>query len=340
MSFHHYRRLTEHWPENTKDLSPAVKLVAITITSHLNDKTQTFQLSSKSLMKWSGIKSRSTIDEAVRELVDLGVLQVERERARRPRGFRLLVECPPDCKQLKGHNTKLELSDLSKRETQEAQDVQTSVIERPQIGQVMPVDWATNRKTIENKIDEKDDRKESFEFLFIKETLQQLKDSNQFTSKHELLSKALLENQDQVEEKARAIQARAKGNPQSYLLKVITDTPNSFIPKQDPQSQEAKASKLWSGLKLGDTSTGELESHWNKLKDNHELVEWESLDLGHKRFLASYYKEHTPLKDSVAVMISNAVREQVALGDLTSPIPKSLIELGDLIEQRRERVRG
>jgi hypothetical protein len=328
--------LTEHWPENTKDLSPAVKLVAITITSHLNDKTQTFQLSSKSLMKWSGIKSRSTIDEAVRELVDLGVLQVERERARRPRGFRLLVECPPDCKQLKGHNTKLELSDLSKRETQEAQDVQTSVIERPQIGQGMPVDWATNRKTIENKIDEKDDRTESFEFLFIKETLQQLKDSNQFTSKHELLSKALLENQDQVEEKARAIQARAKGNPQSYLLKVITDTPNSFIPKQDPQSQEAKASKLWSGLKLGDTSTGELESHWNKLKDNHGLVEWESLDLGHKRFLASYYKEHTPLKDTVAVLISNAARENLKLGDLTSPIPKNLMELGELLEENRK----
>jgi hypothetical protein len=347
MSFHHLRRLTEHWPENTKALSPSVSLVAITITSHLNDKTNSFSMSSKSLSKWTNGLSRSTIDKAVKELAELGVLEVIRERQRAPRAFRLLVACPKGCERLKDHNTKRELAELYKQpETTEATKTELTSSSRLgneflQIGQGMSVDYATNRYQIETS-NKKDDMKKSFEFLFITETLEALKASNEFTANHALLEAALTETPELIEEKAKAIQARAKHSPDSYLKASIKDSPKSLIPKQEQQTQSSQGlPKLRFGtLYPTGASSGELKNAWNKLKEHTPLVDWESLDKGHIDFLARLYKDHTPLNNTAASMISKAVREQLTLGDYDSPAPKSLTELGELLEQNRERVKG
>jgi len=347
MSFHHLRRLTEHWPENTKALSPSVSLVAITITSHLNDKTNSFSMSSKSLSKWTNGLSRSTIDKAVKELAELGVLEVIRERQRAPRAFRLLVACPKGCERLKDHNTKRELTELYKQpETTEATKTELTSSSRLgneflQIGQGMSVDYATNRYQIETS-NKKDDMKKSFEFLFITETLEALKTSNEFTANHALLEAALTETPELIEEKAKGIMARAQHSPHSYLKSSIKDSPKSLIPKQEQQTQSPKGlPKARYGLLYeNQASTTEIRAAWNKLREHTPLVDWAELDKGHIDFLARLYKEHTPLNNSAASAISKAVKEQLTLGDYDSPAPRSLTELGELLEQNRERVKG
>jgi hypothetical protein len=304
-------------------------------------------MSSKSLSKWTNGLSRSTIDKAVKELAELGVLEVIRERQRAPRAFRLLVACPKGCERLKDHNTKRELTELYKQpETTEATKTELTSSSRLgneflQIGQGMSVDYATNRYQIETS-NKKDDMKKSFEFLFITETLEALKTSNEFTANHALLEAALTETPELIEERAKGIMARAQHSPHSYLKSSITDSPKSLIPRQEQQTQSPQGLPK---LKIGTlyptgASTGELKHAWNKLREHTPLVDWESLDKGHIHFLARLYKEHTPLGNTAASMISKAVKEQLTLGDYDSPAPKSLTELGELLEQNRERVKG
>jgi DNA-binding transcriptional ArsR family regulator len=272
MSFHHTRRLTEHWPDNTKDLSPAVKLVATTITNHLNAKTDSFSISAKSLTKWTNGLSRSTIDKAVKQLADLGVLEVVRERQRAPRAFRLLVECPQGCERLKDHNTKLERSRQIQTqkapETAAPEETSSSRLDNEflQIGQRVPPDKATNRYPI-NTLNKKDDMKESFEYLFITETLEALKTSNQYTANHALLSKALLEIPELIEERARAIQERATHSPHKYLLNSITNSPTSLIPKQETPKQETESHKWKKQVAAAD--------HNQRIKSQYKAL-WES----------------------------------------------------------------
>lgn len=341
MSFHHTRRLTEHWPDNTKDLSPAVKLVATTITNHLNAKTVSFSISAKSLSKWTGGLSRSTIDKAVKELAALGVLEVVRERQRQPRAFRLLVECPEGCERLKDHYTKLERSRQSEPQKITPEETSSSRLGNhlPQIEQRVSVDWATNRYPIDTS-NKKDDREKSFEILFITETLEALKTSNEYTANHALLSKALLEIPELIEEKAKAIQARATHSPQKYLLNSITNSPTSLIPKQDTKTQETKPKKFWTGLVIGETNTGELAAHWGHLKENQELVDWSELDKEHIEFLARLYKEHTPISNTAANLVSEAAERKI----LFSPYwykepdaikPRSLTELSEILSNHQ-----
>jgi DNA-binding transcriptional ArsR family regulator len=346
MSFHHTRRLTEHWPDNTKDLSPAVKLVAITITNHLNAKTFSFSISAKSLSKWTGGLSRSTIDKAVKELAELGILEVVRERQRQPRAFRLLVECPEGCERLQDHNTKLERSRQSEPpKTPEATSPEETSSSRlgnhlPQIEQRVSVDWATNRYPIDTS-NKKDDMKKSFEILFITETLEALKTSKEFTANHALLEKALLEIPELIEEKAKAIQARATHSPQKYLLNSITNSPISLIPKQDPKPQEAKPEKFWTGLKVRNTWTGELAHYWDKLKENQEIVDWSELSKEHIEFLAELYKQHTPITNTAANLISEAAQRKIQFSNHWQyepngiKPPRSLTELSEILSDHK-----
>ena len=278
MSFHHTRRLTEHWPDNTKDLSPAVKLVATTITNHLNAKTFSFSISAKSLSKWTGGLSRSTIDKAVKELAELGVLEVVRERQRQPRAFRLLVECPEGCERLQDHNTKLERSRQSEPpKTPEATSPEETSVRRlgnhlPQIEQRVSVDWATNRYPIDTS-NKKDDMKKSFEILFITETIEALKTSNEFTANHALLEKALLEIPELIEEKAKGIQARATHSPQKYLLNSITNSPISLIPKQEKNRQETETQKWEKSLAKQNHASRIKAQYRDLMETNPELNE-------------------------------------------------------------------
>jgi len=354
MSFHHYRRLSEHWPDNTKDLSPAAIAVAITIANHLDADTNHWAMSIKTLEKWTNGIAPSTIKRAVIALEALGVFQVSRERQRRPKDYRLLVACPKGCERLGVHNTPSELKALAKEsKTGKAQGAQSDLTEtqRAQFGLSQGLNLTnsvdqnepTNRTSIEPLI-EKDDKKKSFEFLFITKTLQELMASNSYQPEHALLDKALQDNPELIEAQASKIMGKANGNPRNYLKSSITDHPLSLIPRQDtktPNNQETTPKKFWTGLIMGETTTGELAHHWNKLKENQDLADWEELSRGQQWFLSRLYKQHTPLSNTAASMITTAVRENLWLEEYGQyPTPRSLTELGELIEQHRERVRG
>ena len=352
MSFHHYRRLSEHWPDNTKDLSPAAIAVAITIANHLDADTNHWAMSIKTLEKWTNGIAPSTIKRAVIALEALGVFQVSRERQRRPKDYRLLVACPKGCERLGVHNTPSELKALAKEsKTGKAQGAQSDLTETQgaQLGLSQGLNWTnsvdqnepTNRTSIEPLI-EKDDKKKSFEFLFITKTLQELMASNSYQPEHALLDKALQDNPELIEAQASKIMGKANGNPRNYLKSSITDHPLSLIPRQDPKAETSQAlPKLKTGrLYQNGASTGELMAAWNRLKEHQVLADWEILDKGHQDFLARLYKDHTPLTNTAASMITKAVREQLTLGDYDSPSPRSVSELSDLLEQNRERVGG
>jgi hypothetical protein len=201
------------------------------------------------------------------------------------------------------------------------------------------VDWATNRYPIDTS-NKKDDMKKSFEILFITETLEALKTSNDYTANHALLEKALLEIPELIEEKAKAIQARATHSPQKYLLNSITNSPISLIPKQDPKPQEAKPEKFWTGLKVRNTWTGELAHYWDKLKENQELVDWSELSAEHIEFLADLYKQHTPITNTAANLVSEAVERKIQFSpywyrEQDAIKPRSLTELSEILSNHR-----
>jgi hypothetical protein len=236
-------------------------------------------MSAKSLSKWTNGSSRSTVDRAVRELVALGVFQVSRDKQRQPRAFKLLVECPAGCERLKDHNTKLELKNLYGTEptkepqgSSESESLTQLVSLTNSVGQVE----ATNRYPI-NINNKKDDMEKSFEYLFITETLEALKTSNNYTANHALLTKALLEIPELVEEKAKAIQARATHSPEKYLFNSITNSPKSLIPKQEIPKQETETQK-WEKLSAKTDHSQRIKSQYKALWESYLELDTHTLN--------------------------------------------------------------
>jgi hypothetical protein len=270
-------------------------------------------------MKWTGIRSRSTIDKAIKELAELGILEVVRERQRQPRAFRLLVECPEGCERLKDHNTKLERSRQSEPpKTPEATSPEETSVRRlgnhlPQIGQRVSVDWATNRYPIDTS-NKKDDMKKSFEILFITETLEALKTSNDYTANHALLEKALLEIPELIEEKAKAIQARAIHSPQKYLLNSITNSPTSLIPKQNP----AKTEEDLKMKKFQEQSRKivRLETGYKELMESFPELTTEALEVGNRNETIRFLLTTCPngIKTTAALVANKATYYGIEIG--------------------------
>jgi hypothetical protein len=91
----------------------------------------------------------------------------------------------------------------------------------------MPDLQATNKESIKTH---KKDEADSFEFLFITETLEHLKATNQFTANHSLLKAALEDDPNSVLDRAKTILSKEGiQNPKSYLKGSITNNPESLI---------------------------------------------------------------------------------------------------------------
>jgi hypothetical protein len=270
-------------------------------------------------MKWTGIRSRSTIDKAIKELAELGVLEVVRERQRQPRAFRFLVECPEGCERLKDHNTKLERSRQSEPpKTPEATSPEETSVRRlgnhlPQIEQRVSVDWATNRYPIDTS-NKKDDMEKSFEILFITETLEALKTSNEFTANHALLSKALLEIPELIEEKAKAIQARATHSPQKYLLNSITNSPISLIPKQSPAKTEEDLKMK--NFQEQSRKIVRLETGYKELMESFPELTTEALEVGNRNGTIRFLLTTCPngIKTTAALVANKAAYYGIEIG--------------------------
>jgi hypothetical protein len=318
LTYHHYRRLSEHWPESAKHLRPAATLVALTIASHLNQESSRWAISAKTISTWANGLSRGSIDTAVKQLEALGIFGVSRESQRRPREFKLLVECPQGCERAKDHNTPNELkAALAKPQTEptEMPNLETSstempnllATEMPNLEREMPNLLATNKESIE--INKKDDIENSFEFIFVWETLAALKGANQLRADHALLIEELKTNPQSVIERAKEITAKAT-EPKSYLRGAIMKHPESLIkrskldkkPDYTPLIPEARIRSKWESF----------------LINSPELIEFDNLSSSSRKFLQTVAKDSETLTLTSANLATKATRLGFDIGSARS----------------------
>lgn len=350
MTYHHYRRLSEHWPETSSQLSPAAKLVALTITNHLNKDSGRWAISAKTISTWAGGLSRGSIDTAVKKLEALGLFEVSRDSQRKPREFKLLVECPQGCERLKEHNTPAELQlalARPKAEPTELPNLKTipnqlpnlSATELPNLERELPNLLATNKELIE--INKKDDKQDSFEFLFITETLKELNETNQFTSGHALLKAALDSDRDLVLERAQEVMAKGTV-PKKYLKASIINHPESLIKRPPQDNTPNKPKQFFNGLvfKSG-VSTGQLEHYWRALQAHTNLCEWAELSGPQINFLGLLSTESTPLKNTAANLVSEAVRAGLRFAEYPNEPetidPRTLSDLAEHLNKQSQK---
>jgi DNA-binding MarR family transcriptional regulator len=352
LTYHHYRRLSEHWPETSSQLRPAAKLVALTIANHLNKDSGRWAMSAKTISEWAGGLSRGSIDTAVKKLEALGLFEVSRDSQRKPRDFRLLVECPQGCERLKEHNTpselqlalarpKAELTELPNLKTTPNELPNLRATELPNLERELPNLLATNKELIESN--KKDDKQDSFEFLFITETLKELNETNQFQSGHALLKAALDSDRDLVLERAKEVMAKGTV-PKKYLKASIINHPESLIkrPPQDKTPDPTKPKQAFFGLvfKSG-VSTGQLEHYWRALQTHTNLCEWTELSRPQIDFLGHLSTEATPLKNTAANLVSDSVRAGLRFAEYPNEPeainPKTLSELAEHLNKHNQK---
>lgn len=129
MSYHHSQRLLAHWqpkrkPEGSslawgsreryESLTGSAKAIALAISIHLNSKTNTREISSKTLQRELGLSKDATTD-GLKELVEWGIYSRTRRNKESSYCYSLLVVCPPECENLE-HYTSSELATLPKEQ--------------------------------------------------------------------------------------------------------------------------------------------------------------------------------------------------------------------------------
>lgn len=106
--------LTFRSKSRLKSLTPGALAVAQFVATHLNDKTNCYQISIKKMTSQLGL-TKHTIGKALDQLVDWGVFERERSRLDKPYNYRLRISCPEDCERLE-HYTPSELATLPKKQ--------------------------------------------------------------------------------------------------------------------------------------------------------------------------------------------------------------------------------
>jgi hypothetical protein len=130
MAYQHYNRLLDHWtpkirPEGEilafrstkrhRSLTASAVAVAQFITGHLNQGSNCYEISQKTMSRQLGL-AKGTIGKALDELVEWGVFTREREHKEKPYLYRLAIECPADCERLEHHQTPSEQATLPKNQ--------------------------------------------------------------------------------------------------------------------------------------------------------------------------------------------------------------------------------
>ena len=123
MSYHHSQRVIAHLNPiqeaaqanstgrlRHNKLTGSTQLVLAHIASAINNETGSFPVSIATIYKRTRL-SKSTIQLALQQLCDFGVLERERNYYRQAFTYSLRLQCPDDCKNLKEHNTPKELSE-------------------------------------------------------------------------------------------------------------------------------------------------------------------------------------------------------------------------------------
>lgn len=323
-------------------------------------------MSAKTISSWAGGLSRGSIDTAVKKLEALGVFEVSRDSQRKPREFRLLVGCPLECDRLKDHHPPSErLLALARLKTTPAEllNLDTPLNELPNIEATELLNLepellnlgATNRESI--NINKKDDSEDSFEFLFITETLQELNEANQLTSGHAHLKAALDSDRELVIERAQEIMAKGTV-PKKYLKASIINHPESLI-KRPPRDETAARELAPTQKYISETDKQHLKqkhaSQWAALMSNEPtLLEWNSVK---NAYLGSSYLDFLTrvcpqtLTTTAAKIVSKATYYEINLyeckslseaGEATSQYPDlpTLETLRELAQEAKEQALG
>ncbi len=126
MSYHHHNRMLAHWQpkrrpegesltwgskERFEKISSSAGFVATVVANHLNDETNSYEISIKTLIRETE-RTKGTIGKALTELVEWGILTRTRANKERPYRYSLAITCPPECEYLSIHNTPSELATL------------------------------------------------------------------------------------------------------------------------------------------------------------------------------------------------------------------------------------
>lgn len=293
MTYHHQRRLTEHWPDNATHLRPAASLVAVTIAAAINKETSQYKLSAKTISSRANGLSRGAIDKAVKQLEALGIFAVTRSGQRQAREFRLLVECPQGCERGSEHYTPREQAALQETNP----NTHNAVLEHPMptlensmltLEQPMPILeqsmltlLATN-KSNKNKINQNHKPEEKpFEFLVIEETLRDLERANKLTSRHTLLKAAFTENPEPILIKAKEIRnTPGIKSPKAYLTSAIKKHPESLLPKDqaDPTWKDDYDNQrlIWQRFTSSPEHTESVRKQYEEIRSNNsDLISWD-----------------------------------------------------------------
>lgn len=130
MSYHHSQRLLAHWqpkrkPEGSsltwgsreryESLTGSAKALALAVSIHLNNQTNTREISNKTLQRELGLSKDATTD-GLKELVEWGIFSRTRRNNESSYCYSLLVACPPECEHLDKHYTPSELATLPKEQ--------------------------------------------------------------------------------------------------------------------------------------------------------------------------------------------------------------------------------
>ena len=171
MSYHHHNRMLAHWQpkrrpegasltwgskERFEKLSSSAGFVASVVASHLNDETNSYEISIKTLIRETE-RTKGTIGKALTELVEWGIFTRTRTNKERPYRYSLAVTCPLECEHLAIHNTPSELATLPiKQATPMPKEQETSLPIKqaevsPENRQLIDSDKQLNKKTDRQK---------------------------------------------------------------------------------------------------------------------------------------------------------------------------------------------
>lgn len=129
MAYQHYNRLLDHWQpkirqdgeslsfgskSRLKSLTPGAVAVAQFVAGHLNQETNCYEISIKTMTRKLGL-TKDTIGKALDQLVSWQVFTRERAYFEKPYTYRLMISCPEDCERLE-HYTPSELATLPKKQ--------------------------------------------------------------------------------------------------------------------------------------------------------------------------------------------------------------------------------
>lgn len=225
MSIREEWQLVAHSP----DITPATGSVAQAIARRIRPGKAGERLPQRTLLAESvGVSSKGTVIKALKELEELGVIQLEipPKGSRQPSRIVWALECPQDC--LMDHNkgnAKTEKTHLERElEKLESEESEKATRPNPQ---------TTTRPNPQTALTSINKRERSSLISIIEKTLESLEVK---TDQHQALMNALVNDEElgKVQTRAEQLALKAEHDPQRYLAAIATREPWKLLPKEKP----------------------------------------------------------------------------------------------------------